>query len=74
MSYIVKGADLPYSCTGCPFVISENMSERLDKDSLKMTRIYNCMYRPDEIEDGWIRFLEADKGRQEWCVLSEIDD
>ena len=55
MSVLVKGMEMPYSCTECPFVMRDTFLKYINEDSQEITCIYSCSYMPDEIEDGWIK-------------------
>jgi hypothetical protein len=74
MSVLVKGLEMPMDCIGCLLCASDEVAERIDGDSKKVTRIYNCLCKPNEIEDGWIKFGQACRSRQEWCPLVEVPD
>ena len=70
---LVKGMKMPTSCTDCFFAIKDKITMCGDKDcDYKVKLSYNCHFKPDEIEDGWVGIDIADKKRQEWCPLKEV--
>jgi len=72
MSILIKGMQMPFSCTECPLAITEQRLEYIDEDSQKIMYLYNCLYKPEDIEDGWARFSKVDSKRQDWCPLVEL--
>ena len=74
MSVLIKGMGMPFSCTECPLATTESKYEYLDEDSLKFIQLYSCYYKPDDVEDGWIRHSVADRKRQDWCPLVEVEE
>lgn len=71
MSILIKGIEVPERCAECPFVICGRTSAT-DENRYWYKHIYNCRYKPEEIEDGWIDTPEALNGRQPWCPISEV--
>ncbi len=74
MSVVIKGVGMPFSCTECPLVIADSKYEYLDEDSSKFIQLYSCYYKPDDVEDGWIRHSVADRKKQDWCPLEEVEE
>ena len=72
MSVFIKDMEMPNNCMECPFAIREELIERIDSDSEKRTRIYNCRWKPEDIEDGWLTFSKASTIRQDWCPMMEV--
>lgn len=72
MSILVDAMKMPTSCADCFFAIKDKITMCGDKDcDYKVRIVYNCHFKPAEIEDGWVGFDIADKKRQEWCPLNE---
>lgn len=70
MGVYFRGMEMPDSCTEC---LACKRDTNFTDDGM-WYYIYNCWLKPDEIEDGWIRFREADKGRQQWCPITEVKE
>ena len=74
MSILIKGMKMPDSCVECLAVIRDTLTDPIDRDSQKVTRIYNCSLKPNSIEDGWVTFSKVCSSRQEWCPLVELPE
>lgn len=69
MSVIIRCMDMPECCMDCPFLKREEMLVS-GKDGL-WKHIYNCLWCPEEEEDGWQDVNWVQHNRQEWCPLEE---
>lgn len=74
MSILVKGMKMPDSCVECLAVIRDTLTDPIDRDSQKVTRIYNYSLKPNSIEDGWVTFSKVCSSRQKWCPLVELPE
>ena len=69
---VVVPMDMPDCCLECPFKRKEELKETIGDGVFKVTWIYNCVYKPEEIEDGWVGFNEASSRRQPFCKLHDL--
>ena len=74
MGILIDDMKMPTSCADCFFAIKDKITTWCDDEDCdyKVKLAYNCHFKPDEIEDGWVGFDIADKKRQEWCPLNEV--